>query len=73
MVAVAPGAIVALVRVRNECAAKGAVVVTTDPVLSYQGRLIWRSGPLSPAAERFVALTRDYFSEAPPRRTAKTP
>ncbi|WP_454859562.1 LysR family transcriptional regulator [Promicromonospora soli] len=56
-----------------DAAAKGAVVVTTDPVLSYQGRLIWRFGPLSPAAERFVALARDYFSEAPPRRTAKTP
>jgi len=37
---------------------KGAVVVTTEPPLRYSARLVWRSGPLSPAAAGFVALAR---------------
>jgi DNA-binding transcriptional LysR family regulator len=37
---------------------KGAVIVTTEPALRYRARLVWRSGPLSPAAAEFVALAR---------------
>lgn len=37
---------------------KGAAVATTDPELRYRAQLVWRPGPLSPAAESFVALAR---------------
>ena len=37
---------------------KGAVIVTTEPALRYRARLVWRSGPLSPAAAAFVTLAR---------------
>ncbi|WP_396913268.1 LysR family transcriptional regulator [Mycolicibacterium sp.] len=37
---------------------KGAVVVATDPALRYRARLVWRPGPLSPAAAGFVGLVR---------------
>ena len=42
----------------EDARAKGAVVVTTAPELGYRARLVWRPGPLSPAAARFVALAR---------------
>lgn len=58
----------------EEAAAKGAVVVTTDPILRYRGRLVWRTGPLSPAAAAFVALTRAHAGKAARgRRTPATP
>jgi DNA-binding transcriptional LysR family regulator len=41
-----------------DAGAKGAVIVTTEPALRYRARLVWRSGPLSPAAAEFVALAR---------------
>ncbi|WP_028926817.1 LysR family transcriptional regulator [Pseudonocardia acaciae] len=46
----------------EEAASKGAVVRATDPVLRYRGRLVWRSGPLSPAADRFVAMSREHYA-----------
>jgi len=46
----------------DEAASKGAVVRPTDPVLRYRGRLVWRSGPLSPAADSFVAMTREHYA-----------
>ena len=42
----------------EDAAAKGAVVVSTEPPLRYRGRLVWRPGPLSPAAAAFVDLAR---------------
>jgi len=49
----------------DEAASKGAVVRATDPVLRYRGRLVWRTGPLSPAAESFVTMTREHYARAP--------
>lgn len=40
----------------SDAADKGATVVATRPASRYRGRLVWRSGPLSPAGERFVAM-----------------
>jgi DNA-binding transcriptional LysR family regulator len=42
--------------------AKGAVVRQIRPKLHYRGRLLWRAGPLSPAAESFVELARRYHT-----------
>lgn len=46
----------------DEAADKGAVVRPTRPALRYRGRLVWRSGPLSPAASSFVAMSEQYYS-----------
>lgn len=46
----------------EEAAGKGAVLCATEPALSYRGRLVWRSGPRSPAADRFVAMTREHYA-----------
>jgi DNA-binding transcriptional LysR family regulator len=46
----------------DDAAAKGAVVCPVEPAAHYRGRLVWRSGPLSPAAAGFVALTRRYYA-----------
>jgi DNA-binding transcriptional LysR family regulator len=43
-----------------DAATKGAVVVATDPRLHHRGRLVWRPGQLSPAAEKFTAVTSAY-------------
>ncbi|MGH3493233.1 MAG: LysR family transcriptional regulator [Sciscionella sp.] len=48
----------------EDAAAKGASVSSTRPALRYQGRLVWRRGPLSPAASSFVAMTRAHFAAA---------
>lgn len=37
-----------------DAAAQGASVVPTDPPLHVRGRLVWRRGPLSPAARAFA-------------------
>lgn len=42
---------------------KGATLVPTDPELHYRAQLVWRPGPLSPAAASFVALTRSRITE----------
>jgi DNA-binding transcriptional LysR family regulator len=44
----------------EDAASKGAVVVATDPRLHHRGRLVWRPGQLSPAAEKFTAVTSAY-------------
>lgn len=49
----------------DDAAAKGAVVCATEPAAYYRGRLVWRSGPLSPAASGFVALARAYYGIRP--------
>lgn len=41
---------------------KGAVVRRISPVLTYRGRLVWRSGPLSPAADAFVDMAREHYT-----------
>jgi DNA-binding transcriptional LysR family regulator len=46
----------------DDAAGKGAVLRATTPALRYRGRLLWRSGPLSPAADSFVAMTREHFA-----------
>lgn len=46
----------------DDAAAKGAVVCATEPATHYRGRLVWRSGPLSPAAAGFVALARKHYA-----------
>ena len=38
----------------EDAVAKGAVVRSVDPPLRVRARLVWRRGPLSPAADRFV-------------------
>ncbi|HWD05252.1 MAG TPA: LysR family transcriptional regulator [Amycolatopsis sp.] len=38
---------------------QGAVTVPLDPPLVRRGRMVWRPGPLSPAAEGFLALTAE--------------
>ncbi|MEV6899540.1 LysR family transcriptional regulator [Amycolatopsis sp. NPDC051372] len=35
---------------------QGAITVPLDPPLLRRGRMVWRAGPLSPAAERFLVL-----------------
>ncbi|MGH3437790.1 MAG: LysR family transcriptional regulator [Sciscionella sp.] len=50
----------------EDAEAKGASVRSTRPALRYQGRLVWRSGPLSPAARSFVAMTRAQFAAENP-------
>lgn len=42
-----------------DAAAKGAAVRRPDPPLRFLARLVWRHGPLSPAADRFVRQARD--------------
>lgn len=42
----------------RDAAEKGGVIVATDPELRYRARLVWRPGPLSPAAAGFVDLVR---------------
>jgi DNA-binding transcriptional LysR family regulator len=42
-------------------AAKGATVLPVEPALRYRGRLVWRPGPLSPAAAGFVQLARSGY------------
>lgn len=49
----------------DDAAAQGAMVRPTRPRLRYRGRLVWRPGPLSPAARRFVAMARR--GDRPPR------
>jgi DNA-binding transcriptional LysR family regulator len=49
----------------DDAAAKGAVVCATKPAAHYRGRLVWRSGPLSPAAATFVTLARTYYAQPP--------
>ncbi len=46
----------------SDAAAKGARVLPTEPALRYRGRLVWRSGPLSPAAASFVELARTGYA-----------
>ena len=46
----------------DDAAGKGAVPRAIEPPLRYRGRLVWRSGPLSPAADAFVAMTREHFA-----------
>ncbi|HEX4359183.1 MAG TPA: LysR family transcriptional regulator [Pseudonocardia sp.] len=46
----------------DDAAGKGAVLRAIEPPLRYRGRLVWRSGPLSPAADAFVAMTREHFA-----------
>jgi DNA-binding transcriptional LysR family regulator len=46
----------------DDAAGKGAVLCATEPAVSYRGRLVWRSGPRSPAADRFVAMTREHYA-----------
>ena len=46
----------------DDAAAKGAVVCSTEPAAHYRDRLVWRSGPLSPAAASFVALARSQYT-----------
>jgi DNA-binding transcriptional LysR family regulator len=46
----------------DDAAGKGAVLRATEPALSYRGRLVWRSGPLSPAAASFVEMTREHYA-----------
>jgi DNA-binding transcriptional LysR family regulator len=46
----------------EDAAGKGAVLCETEPALSYRGRLVWRSGPRSPAADRFVAMAREHYA-----------
>lgn len=53
----------------DDGAGKGAVVRGTDPPLRHRGRLVWRHGPLSPAADRFVAMARDHYGAVPPPST----
>jgi DNA-binding transcriptional LysR family regulator len=50
-----------------DATAKGAWVLPTEPALRYRGRLVWRAGPLSPAAAGFVELARTVYaaSQAP--------
>ncbi|WP_028933687.1 LysR family transcriptional regulator [Pseudonocardia spinosispora] len=45
--------------------AKGARVHLIEPALRYRGRLVWRSGPLSPAARTFVELAISDYSANP--------
>ncbi|MFI5606460.1 LysR family transcriptional regulator [Amycolatopsis sp. NPDC051903] len=44
---------------------QGAVTVPLDPPLVRRGRMVWRPGPLSPAADRFLALADEGSSRAP--------
>lgn len=46
----------------EEAADRGAMVIPTRPALRYRGRLVWRSGPLSPAASSFVEMTRRHYA-----------
>ncbi|KUO15719.1 LysR family transcriptional regulator [Streptomyces dysideae] len=41
----------------SDAALRGARMLSTRPRLLRHGRLVWRSGPLSPAAQAFVDLT----------------
>lgn len=41
-----------------DAATKGATVLRTEPAVRFRARLVWRPGPLSPAADRFVSLAR---------------
>lgn len=41
-----------------DAATKGATVLRTEPAVRFRARLVWRPGPLSPAADRFVSLVR---------------
>lgn len=50
----------------DDAAGKGAVLRTTAPALSYRGRLVYRSGPLSPAADSFVAMTLEHYAARRP-------
>jgi DNA-binding transcriptional LysR family regulator len=46
----------------EDAAGKGALLCATEPALSYRGRLVWRSGPRSPAADRFVEMAREHYA-----------
>lgn len=50
----------------DDGAGKGAVVRSTGPPLRHRGRLVWRPGPLSPAADRFVAMAREHYADDSP-------
>ncbi|MDQ8702603.1 LysR family transcriptional regulator [Streptomyces sp. LHD-70] len=41
-----------------DASARGALVLPTRPRLLLRGRLVWRSGPMSPAAQAFVDSVR---------------
>jgi DNA-binding transcriptional LysR family regulator len=50
----------------EDAASKGAQVRPTAPALRYRPRLVWRGGPLSPAADSFVAMARSRYAPANP-------
>jgi DNA-binding transcriptional LysR family regulator len=50
----------------DDAAGKGAVLRAIAPALRYRGRLVHRSGPLSPAADSFVAMTREHYTALTP-------
>nr|WP_255426265.1 LysR family transcriptional regulator substrate-binding protein [Pseudonocardia sp. C8] len=56
----------------EDAAAKGAVVCEVEPALRVRARLVWRRGPLSPAADRFVRrLGGDVRNAEPESGTAQ--
>jgi DNA-binding transcriptional LysR family regulator len=44
----------------DDAVRQGALVCSVKPALRYRGRLVWRSGPLTPAADRFIEIARSY-------------
>ena len=44
----------------------GAVLGRARSTLRYRPRLVWRAGPLSPAADSFVAMARSRYAPAHP-------
>jgi DNA-binding transcriptional LysR family regulator len=46
----------------DDAVGKGAEVRAADPPLRYQGRLVWRCGPLTPAADSFVEMAREHYT-----------
>lgn len=49
----------------EDAATKGAWVGPVRPALRYRGRLVWRPGPLSPAAASFVDMARAHYLTKP--------
>jgi DNA-binding transcriptional LysR family regulator len=47
----------------DDAVGKGAEVRPAEPPLRYQGRLVWRSGPLTPAADSFVEMARAHYTD----------
>lgn len=49
----------------EDAAGKGAQVRPTAPALRYRPQLVWRPGPLSPAASSFVVMACSRYTPAP--------